>query len=111
MKNLLIILVLVSSSLAFAYKDGTYDCKNEEGLPNNTYKVQTVVMPGLDHGVPYVEISRYSKVASGNVMGAVMENKISGFPAKITTASGVEILLIAAISLEFEDQRLLDCKP
>lgn len=111
MKTVAMFLLLISTTSAFAYKDGNYSCKNEDGVPNNTYKVKTVALPGLTEGVPYVEISRFYKLESGNYMAAVMENKISGFPVKITTPGGSEILQLAAVSLEFEDQRLLNCKP
>ncbi len=111
MKILSILLFVVFCSSAFAYKDGNYSCKNEDGVPNNTYKIRTVVLPGVTEGVPYLEISRYYKSESANTVTTILENKISGFPVKITTPTGAEVLQLAAVSLEFEDQRLLNCKP
>ena len=111
MRILSMLLPFIFCLSAFAYKDGTYHCKNEDGTPDNIYKVKTVVLPGLGEGVPYIEISRFSKIESGNTMTAILETKLRGFPAQITMPNGDEVLQLAAISLEFANQRLLNCKP
>ena len=111
MKSLAISILLVISLSVFAYQDGNYSCKNEDGIPNNTYQIKTVTLPGVEQGVPYVEISRFYKIESGNYMAAIMETKMSGFPVKIIAPSGLEILQLAAINLEFDNKRLLNCKP
>jgi hypothetical protein len=103
-------LMLVSSS-AFAYKDGLYSCKNIDGLPDNTYKIQSVSVDGLSRKVPYIEIVRHRRdKRSGDSNAPIVQTRIEGFATVASSSTGLEVLMVAAIQLEFEGDRLVGCK-
>jgi hypothetical protein len=96
------------SSSAFAYREGAYSCKNIQNLPNNSYKVTSVALPGSSSTkVPFLEITRY--YSSGEAGAEVHQVQSSGF-ATVIKADGVETLMLGAIELEFQNGELANCK-
>lgn len=96
--------LLAFSANAFAYNEGTYSCKNADGLPNNTYKIENVSMGGAT--LPYVEINRFYREKAGDAPSQVT---IRGL-ATVSTAGTLEILSLAAVRLEFRDGMLGNCR-
>ena len=103
------ILLLSLSAPAFAFKEGTYACRNVKGLPNNTYKIQ---MMDLGSGVtlPYVEVHKFFPGKDANSPQRV---SIQGLAVASTSDVGerhMEILSIASMRLEFAGDNLVGCK-
>jgi hypothetical protein len=95
------------SSSAFAYREGAYSCKNIQNLPNNSYKITSVTLPGSSNKVPYLELTRY--YGTGEAGAEVHQSQVSGF-ATVFKADGIETLMLGAIELNFQDGQLLNCK-
>lgn len=101
----LIVLFSLSATSAYGYKDGTYSCKNSrEGLPDNTFAITTATVAGSIR-LPYVEMTRYYKSSSS---GPVESAVIRGLATHVLNGK-LEILTVAAVSLEFEQDRMLNC--
>jgi hypothetical protein len=96
--------LLALTTNAFAYNEGTYSCKNAEGLPNNTYKIENVAVGGAT--LPYVEVNRFYKGKEGQ---PPTQSSIRGLAA-VSTSESVEILSLAALRLEFENGALVNCR-
>lgn len=96
--------LLALTTNAFAYNEGTYSCRNAEGLPNNTYKIENVAVGGAT--LPYVEVNRFYKSKDGQ---PPTQSTIRGLAA-VSTSRSVEILSIAALRLEFENGALVNCR-
>jgi|GEM_PF-1370144 len=100
------ITLLFSAAQAFAYADKTYECKNLDGLPKNTYKFTTLsIAPGVT--LPYVEIHRFYRLSENQ---EIKESTIRGYATIIKTDPGYEVLQIAALRLEFDGDNLLSCR-
>ena len=112
MKFVTLIVLACTTSVALAYKDGTYSCKNHyDGLPNNIYKIQTLPISGLKSvEVPYIEVTRFSRETDGDKQSPILESHISGIAARITDSHGVDALQLLALSFEFENDQLLKCE-
>lgn len=104
----LVSLIAVVGSSAFAYRDGSYSCKNIQDLPNNTYKITSVTVPGSAVGsAPYLEVNRYyNSVADSSKVTHV---QLAGFPTVVKT-QGSELLMLAGVELEFQNGELVNCK-
>lgn len=112
MKTLTLLSFFILGSMASAYEDGTYSCKNRNGLANDIYKVKTITIPGIEKsGVPFIEMTRYYHENPSDVNSRVIENHISGFATKMSNSEGSEILQLAALTFEFDKNRLLNCNP
>lgn len=96
--------LLALSANAFAYNEGTFSCKNAEGLPDNTYKIENVAIAGAT--LPYVEINRFYKGEGGSPPAHFT---IRGLAAVSTSDAG-DVLSLASIRLEFKDGALLNCR-
>lgn len=98
--------LLFSASNALAYPTGTISCRNLEGLPNNTYKIQDIDVNGVT--LPYVEVTRYYKGGDANAP-TIEEAKIVGI-ATFSKGRGTENLMLAALRLEFVNGVLSGCR-
>ena len=96
--------LLALTTNAFAYNEGTYSCKNAEGLPNNTYKIENVAVGGST--LPYLEVTRFYKGKEGQ---PITQSSIRGL-ATVSNSGSVEILSIAALRIEFENGALVNCR-
>ena len=96
--------LLALTTNAFAYNEGTFSCKNAEGLPNNTYKIENVAVGGAS--LPYVEINRFYKGKEGN---PPTQTTIRGLAA-VSASETLEILSLASVRLEFENGALVNCR-
>lgn len=103
----LAILAFSGTSLFAAYPTGTFRCKNANGLPDNVYTVRTLSVGGVN--IPFVEASRFFRKSSAGQPVEFEEAKISGFAASSETESST-VLMIAALRLQFENDKLLGCK-
>lgn len=93
---------------AQAYSEGTFRCKNTEGLPPNVYTIKKVDM-GQGVSAPYVEITRYFKAKTPTEAPIVTHMK--GFAAHATsTESDLDILMVGAIRIEWINGRPFNCK-
>jgi hypothetical protein len=100
--------LLALTTNAFAYEEGTYSCKNAEGLPNNTYKIENVTVGSAS--LPYVEINRYYRNAEG---APPRHSSLRGLAAISTSGEGenaIEILSVASLRLEFKNGQLFNCR-
>jgi hypothetical protein len=105
MKQLLILAAgLLISASTLAYKDGTYSCKNIDGLPDNTYKVDTQSATGI----PLVDVHRYFKASSSSPK--ITESHIHGYAVVASTDDGTEIFILGALRMEFDKDVLFGCK-
>lgn len=105
-KALFSLVLLFSASNAWAYPTGTFSCRNLEGLPNNTYKIQQIDLGGVT--VPHVEVTRYYKTGS-ETPPVIEEVKITGI-ATVSKNSSSENLMIASLRLEFVNGALSGCR-
>lgn len=112
MKFIVLVVLACFTSVASAYKDGTYSCKNQyDGLPNNIYKIQTLPPLG-PKGVelPYLEVTRFFRETDGDKQSPILESHISGIAARITNSQGVDDLQLLALTFQFENDQLLQCE-
>lgn len=100
--------VLLSSISSFAYRDGTYNCKNRQGLPDNTYTLRTISV-GESLNVPYLEAVRFYRDNASDANSAIVESKLKGFASTITSSKGGETLILAAVHLEIENGIIKGC--
>lgn len=96
--------LLALTTNAYAYNEGTFSCKNAEGLPYNTYKIENVAVGSAT--LPYVEINRFYKGKEGN---PPTQSTIRGLAA-VSSSNTLEILSLASIRLEFKDGALINCR-
>lgn len=108
MKIALIAITLMATQ-AFAYADKTYECRNVDGLPKNTYKIQSI-MPAPGVSLPYVEIHRFFHATPGDVHSKIIEASMRGYATVIQIEPGRTSLQIAALKLEFQGDTLLNCR-
>jgi hypothetical protein len=95
--------LLALTTNAFAYEEGTFNCKNLGGLPDNTYKIENVAVGGAS--LPYVEITRFFKGREGSPA----QSTIRGL-ATVSNSGGLEILSLASVRLEIRDGKLVNCR-
>lgn len=109
MQFLIFSVLVLFTTPAFAYEDGVFTCKGADGLPANTYKIETVRLgPGLS--APHLEITWFFR---GKKQGSVQRTDIKGMAAVSSTeADGVstEVLMLGAARLEFQNGELTGCK-
>lgn len=106
MKSILALALTLFSVSAFAYKDGTYTCKNSQGLPSNVYVIKTLDVGGVQ--LPYLELTRhFHKNLDPNAPVQTIFTK--GF-AMVSSLEGNDILMIGALRIEFEGDQLANCK-
>ncbi len=99
--------VLLAPVLASAsYPETTIRCKNRDGLPENTYTIRNVSLDGAR--IPYVEAVRYYREDSSRPDSPVASAKVSGLAA--VSEGKTTMLMVAALKLEFEDNKLIGCK-
>lgn len=104
------LLALALSFSAHAYQDKTYECRNVDHLPANTYKITTVELaPGIK--APYLEIRRHFRQKTGDVNSQLITAEMKGLATISTTAPGRYAFLIGALRLEFDGDTLLNCRP
>lgn len=110
MKNaikLLVVGALVTPTLANAtYPETTFRCKNRDGLPENTYTIRNVTIDGAR--IPFVEAIRYYREDNSRPDAPVASAKVSGLAA--VSEGKTTMLMVAALKLEFEDNKLIGCK-
>lgn len=100
-------LVTALGSSALAYQDGFYSCKNIQDLPNNTYKITSVTVPGTSAKAPFVETTRYFHVGDEN--SEIRQVQVSGF-ANVFKSNDGETLNLGNIELAFENGKMAKCK-
>ncbi|MCO5142974.1 MAG: hypothetical protein M9962_07790 [Oligoflexia bacterium] len=105
MKNVIFGLGFLMSVSAFAYNDGTYNCKNAfKDLPDNTYRINTVNVAG--ESVPFLEVHRYFRQGENGVR----ETTIKGFAAVSKSSDEREFMSIGQMTLQFDKGELFGCK-
>jgi len=106
MKLALALALSLFSVSAFAYKDGTYTCKNGQGLPANVYVVKTIEVGGVQ--LPYLELTRHfhKQLDPSQPVQTVHTKGL----AMLSSVDGKDVLLIGALRYEFEGDRLVNCK-
>lgn len=107
MKHLsLISLIAVLGSSAFAYRDGSYSCRNIQNLPNNTYKITSLTIPGSSVTAPHVQVNRYYKSSENS---EVQHVEFSGF-ANVMKTNGGETLFLGGMELNFQNGDMANCQ-
>ncbi len=111
-KFITLIIFVGFGSIAFAYKDGTYSCKNNyDGLPNNIYKIQTLPIAGLKGaGIPYIEVTRFSREKDGDTQSAIIESHVKGTATLISNNRGIDALQLMAMTFEFDNDQFINCE-
>lgn len=104
------LLALFAFTQVQAYKEGTYRCKNMDGLPSNVYKVQNVSV-GAVGSVPFVEVTRHFKTSSAKSERPYVTAKIQGFAVQASSDAGLDILTVGHINLEFNGETMTNCRP
>lgn len=106
MKSFLVLAIgLMLGTSALAYKDGTYSCKNDDGLPDNVYKISSQSVGG-SATLPYVEIHRFYKNEN-----KVVESVIRGVATVAhTSQERSETLMVGYIRIEFDGDDLYGCR-
>lgn len=111
MKSIFAFILTTATGLsALAYKDGTYSCKNANGLPNNVYKIQTIQLTSQGASLPYVDVTNYYHSKPGDPTSEVKESRLKGFATVVATDDGTEILLLASMTFEFKDGQMVRCR-
>jgi hypothetical protein len=101
------LLLALTGTPAFAYRDGTYRCKNLRNLPDNIYQIRTISVSGVE--LPHVEATRYFPKNPGEPNGPVSESRLKGIAALVTGADVRETLLLGALQLEFDRDGIAGC--
>jgi hypothetical protein len=109
MKLLTLALVIGFSFSAFAYKDGTYTCKNAVGIPDNVYKIKTVTLIEGGIQIPYLELTRHMHKSLTDPNSPVIEIRNRGFATVVTTPDS-EVLYLGGLHFEFVGDSLQNCK-
>lgn len=108
MKLILALATVLMSTQALAYRNGTYTCKNgDDSLPANTYKISDTTVAGGT--LPFVEITRHYRSNPSDRNSAVQVSNVKGL-ASVSSMDDREVLLVAAIRLEFTNDELFGCK-
>ncbi|MGZ5280059.1 MAG: hypothetical protein ACXWC9_08960 [Pseudobdellovibrionaceae bacterium] len=109
MKQLSILsLITALSSSAFAYRDGSFSCKNIQDLPNNSYKITSVAIAGAGSvKAPYLEVNRF--YLSSGAIAEVKHVQVSGFPTVVKSQDS-DLLILGGIELEFQNGDLKNCQ-
>lgn len=94
---------------AFAYKDGEYICKNKPSLPDSIYKVHTVSLGTQALKLPHVEAIHYYHDKADDPNSPVVEARLIGLAVRAINKN-VDILILGNIQLEFENNRLKNCR-
>ncbi|HRO67810.1 MAG TPA: hypothetical protein PL182_09630 [Pseudobdellovibrionaceae bacterium] len=99
---------LLFSFAASAYTDGTYTCAtNVPDLPR-VVKIETVqIKDGLS--LPYMEITRSFRKVPNDPNSGIETTQLKGFAAH-STAGGREMLVLAAMRVDFQDGQIQNCK-
>lgn len=109
MKLALVLLAVLVSVPALAYKDGVYACKNgDTRLPDNTYKFETVNLGGIS--LPVVDINRYYRQETGNPNSAMQRVNVKGVATLTSTEAGYTTVMLNNVRLEFKGDEFLNCK-
>lgn len=99
----------VIGASAFAYVDKTHECKNKDGLPNNTYKITNIeIAPGTT--LPYVEATRYYRKVKGDPNSEVAVSRFRGFASVHQSQDDGDVLMVGQARLHFKDNVLLNCR-
>lgn len=101
--------VFFGSMAAMASVDGDYKCKNLEGLPDNTYKISSLSIGAGGQSLPYIEAARYYREDPLDLNSPVKESRLKGFAAVSTSGTTVN-LMVAALRLEFQADKLYGCE-
>jgi hypothetical protein len=105
MKSIICALATLITSAAFAYTDGTYNCKNADAsLPDRVVKISTVNIGGV--AAPFVEMTRSFRNTPN---GPIETSEVKGF-ASSHKSNDSDVLMVAALRLEFDGDTLLNCK-
>jgi hypothetical protein len=107
---ILTLIALLSSTPGLAYKDGTFTCKNgDPAMPDNTYSIQSVTVPGTSDTLPYVTATRYFRgpgeqpsVRPVVIRGLAVVSD-SGTPANT-------VLSLNQLRLEFSGDEMTNCR-
>lgn len=99
--------IAYGNSAKASYVEGLFSCKNRMGLPNNTYSVKTVSVGGVS--VPHVEGTRHFRSEPANPNSPIDQARISGFAAVSETTRNT-VLMVAALKLEFDGNKLVGCE-
>lgn len=102
MKLVIAMMISLLSVSAFAYVDGTFSCKNVEGLPNNVYKVSTDAA-----GVPMLEATRYYRQTETS---PTTKTVLKGYAMVAESSEGVDALVLGGVTLDFDGDKLANCK-
>ncbi|MBX3039388.1 MAG: hypothetical protein KF789_01615 [Bdellovibrionaceae bacterium] len=99
---------LLLASVASAYTDGTYTCAtNSPGLPR-VVKIETIqVKEGLS--LPYMEITRSFRKNPSDPNSEIETTELKGFAAH-SKAGTREMLVLAAMRVDFEGGQIQNCK-
>lgn len=108
MKLFLGLLATLFVSSAFAYKDGVYSCTTAPGVPNRIIKIDTKSFSGGIE-LPYVEITRFFRQNPNDPNSPYEGTTVKGF-ASVSEMKGREILMVAALRLDFVNDELQNCK-
>lgn len=102
MKLLIAMMISLLGMNAFAYVDGTFSCKNVEGLPNNTYEIKTDA-----NGIPAVTSTRYFRYDENS---PVLKTVLKGYALVAANSEGVDALVLGGVTLDFDGDKLVNCK-
>lgn len=105
MKLLTILALALTSTPALAYDEGTFRCKNVEGVPDNVYVIKTLSVG--DEAIPFVEITRHYR---SGVAGLISQTKVKGFASEFSTDGGNSSLSIGTLRIEFRDGGIVGCR-
>lgn len=106
MRLLILALTSLLAVSAHAYQDGTYRCKNTQGLPDNVYKISTISVGGEDGPLlPFIEATRHFR----NGSGVIVQSKIKGLATLLSMADDKDTLMLGTIRLEFHGDRFMNC--
>lgn len=104
-----LILFSLSAASAWAWPERKFECKNIEGLPNNTYEFRKINAGGVD--LPYVVVQRhYRGPLDQNGVVTTQSTRIQGLAAESINDKGVETLMLGSLRFEFTNDELFGCK-
>lgn len=104
MKAIICAIATLITSTALAYKDGTYNCKVGEGLPDRVIRIQTISLANGAAALPYIEVSRSYKMGE-----ELKTTEVKGF-ATVHKNGDAEALLLAALRFDFRNDELQNCR-
>lgn len=103
-----LLLTLAAASTAHAWPERKFDCKNVEGLPNNTFEFKKLSVDGMD--VPYVTVTRHYKGPMENGVVTVRSSTVKGIATESLNSTGSEILMLGSLRFEFTNDELFNCR-